>query len=132
MRVVIAVLFLLFGISVAHADSTALGGIVSSAAEGKMEGVLVSATKLDNTITVTVVSDAEGRYRFPDTKLPPGRYTLAIRAIGYALDDAPSATILAGKTAEADLRLAKSGARAATRSSASLPRGITPTNSCKC
>ncbi|HEX3972904.1 MAG TPA: carboxypeptidase regulatory-like domain-containing protein [Stellaceae bacterium] len=107
MRVVFVALFLLLGMGVAQADTTALSGTVSSSAEGKMEGVLVSATKTDNTITVTVVSDAQGRYRFPATKLAPGSYTLDIRAIGYVLGNAPSVTFAAGKTAQADLRLAK-------------------------
>jgi virginiamycin B lyase len=69
--------------------------------------VLVSATKADNTITVTVVSDAEGRYRFPATKLPAGQYAIDIRAIGYVLGNPPDVTIAQGKTARADLRLAK-------------------------
>ncbi|HEX4193774.1 MAG TPA: carboxypeptidase-like regulatory domain-containing protein, partial [Stellaceae bacterium] len=72
MRIFFAALFLLLGMGVAQADTTTLSGTVSSSAEGKMEGVLVSATKADNSITVTVVSDAQGRYRFPETKLPPG------------------------------------------------------------
>jgi virginiamycin B lyase len=107
MRVVFAFLFLLLGAGVARADGAALSGTVSSSVEGKMEGVLVSTTKSDNTITVTVVSDAQGRYRFPDAKLAPGQYTLDIRAIGYVLGDAPDVTIAKGKTAQANLRLAK-------------------------
>ena len=105
MRIVVAVFFLLLGIGVARADTAILSGTISSAAEGKMEGVLVSATKADNTLTVTVVSDAQGRYRFPDAKLPPGQYTLDIRAIGYVLGTAPSVTVAKGNTAQADLRL---------------------------
>jgi hypothetical protein len=35
----------------------ALAGAVSSAEEGMMEGVLVSARRVGSTITVTVVSD---------------------------------------------------------------------------
>src|SRR5262245_51760872 len=107
MRVVFAVLFLLLGVSIARADTAVLSGTVSSAVEGKMEGVLVSATKSDNTITVTVVSDAQGRYRFPDAKLSPGEYTLDIRAIGYVLSNAPTVTISKGKAAKTDLFLAE-------------------------
>src|ERR1051325_8767821 len=51
----------------------ALTGVVTSAAEGAMEGVLVSAKRADSTITVTVVSDDHGRYRFPAAKLQIGR-----------------------------------------------------------
>src|SRR5438876_186011 len=61
---------------------TALTGEVISSEGGAMEGVLVSARKVGSTITVTVVSDAQGRYRFPASKLDPGRYELGIRAVG--------------------------------------------------
>jgi streptogramin lyase len=109
MRIVIIGLLLLLGLAPARAETgaAALTGSVSSAAEGKMEGVLVSAARQDGAITVTVVSDAQGRYRFPAAKLPPGTYTLAIRAIGYVLDRAPDVMIAAGKPARADLGLAK-------------------------
>ena len=50
----------------------ALTGLVSSADEGPMEGVLVSAKKDGSTITITVVTDAEGRYSFPADRLAPG------------------------------------------------------------
>ena len=72
--------------SPAQAQSAALAGQVSSAAEPAMEGVLVSAKKADSTVTVTVVSDGKGRYSFPADRLEPGRYTISIRAIGYKLD----------------------------------------------
>src|SRR5471032_2779514 len=58
---------------------SALTGQVSSAAEGAMEGVLVSAKKVDSNITVTVVSDKSGRYTFPANRLDAGQYTLRIR-----------------------------------------------------
>ena len=43
----------------------ALTGQVTSGEEGPMEGVLVSAKKAGSTITITVVSDAQGNYSFP-------------------------------------------------------------------
>src|SRR4051794_21105008 len=49
-----------------------LSGTITSAEEGAMEGVLVSAKRVGSTITVTVASDAEGRYAFPAAKLEPG------------------------------------------------------------
>jgi virginiamycin B lyase len=64
----------------------ALTGLVSSADETAMEGVLVSATKAGSNITVTVVTGADGRYSFPANRLGPGQYTLAVRAVGYELD----------------------------------------------
>jgi streptogramin lyase len=93
---------------VAQRDSAvALTGLVSSAEEGPMEGVLVSARRTGSTITTTVVSDAEGRYRFPRARLEPGEYTLRIRAIGYDLAHAPSARIGNRSESTIDLKLDK-------------------------
>ena len=49
----------------AQGPVAALTGLVSSADEPTMEGVLVSATKAGSNITVTVVTGADGRYSFP-------------------------------------------------------------------
>ena len=92
----------------AHAQaSAALSGLVSSAEEGRMEGVVVTATKDGATISVSVVSDAQGRYAFPAARLEPGRYTLKARAAGYELDGAPAADVAAGGGAQADVKLKK-------------------------
>jgi virginiamycin B lyase len=64
----------------------ALSGLVSSTDDAAMEGVLVSATRTGSNITVTVVTGADGRYSFPADRLGPGQYRLAVRAIGYELD----------------------------------------------
>jgi streptogramin lyase len=100
---------LLFGIfsAPAHAQAPALAGQVSSAEEGAMEGVLVSAKRAGSTITVTVVSDKQGRYSFPASRLEPGTYALKIRAVGYELDRPVSVNLAKGKTAAADLALRK-------------------------
>ena len=74
-------------------------------AEPAMEGVLVSAKKAGSTVTVTVVSDEQGRYSFPADRLEPGRYTISIRAIGYKLDGPKTADVAAGAAATADLKL---------------------------
>jgi len=86
---------------------TALSGLVSSAEEGPMEGVLVTARRDGATMAITVVSNAQGRYSFPAAKLAPGHYTLAIRAIGYDLDGKATAAVAAGNAASADLKLTK-------------------------
>ena len=83
--VVAAFALLLASIQAAPCLAQTLTGTVGSAAEGAMEGVLVSAQEAGSPITVTVVSDALGRFRFPDGRLSPGHYTLRIRATGYDL-----------------------------------------------
>jgi hypothetical protein len=62
---------------------SALAGKVTSQEEGAMEGVLVSAKRAGSTMTITVVSDAQGQYSFPRDRLDPGKYSVAIRAVGY-------------------------------------------------
>jgi streptogramin lyase len=88
-------------------NAAALTGRVTSAEEGAMEGVLVSAKKTGSTITITVVTDKDGRYSFPAGKLEPGTYALKIRAIGYDLDNGKSVEIAAQKATSYDLRLKK-------------------------
>ena len=88
------------------AQSAALTGQVSSAEEGPMEGVLVSAKKDGGTITITVVTDKDGRYSFPAGKLEPGPHALRVRAVGYDLDG-PNKVDVGKETATADLKLRK-------------------------
>src|SRR5262245_34996669 len=72
-----ALVFLVLGSASFRAQAQiALSGLVSSSEEGAMEGVLVSAKKEGATITTTVVSDVQGRYRFPSARIEPGKYTI--------------------------------------------------------
>src|SRR5262245_56987386 len=93
---VAAIATLVFGLC--HADvagAQALSGTVSSAAEGRMEGVLVSVKKDGSSKTITVVSDAQGTYRFPVGRLEAGTYAVSIRAVGYDLAS-PSTVAVTG------------------------------------
>jgi virginiamycin B lyase len=92
-------------LSVQAQTPIALTGQVSSTAEGAMEGVIVSARRNGSTITISVVSDDKGKFSFPAAKLEPGRYSLAIRAVGYDLEGPGNAEVVAGTTATADLKL---------------------------
>ncbi len=87
-------------------SGAALSGQVSSAEEGAMEGVVVSARRDGASYTISVVSDDQGRYSFPADRLEPGNYALDIRAVGFELDGSISADVVAGSTASADLALA--------------------------
>jgi streptogramin lyase len=109
MRTHLLLLAVSFGFAIVLLGQTqspgTLSGQVTSAAEGPMEGVLVSAKKADSTITVTVVTDNQGRYRFPAAKLDPGQYSLRIRAVGYELEAPHTIDVVQGKPAKEDLRL---------------------------
>src|SRR5438874_223405 len=94
--------------SVAWAEAdAALTGVVSSEAEGRMEGVVVTAHRPGAIVQVSVTTDAEGRYSFPRNRLQPGAYTLDIRAVGYDIDSPARATVANGKAAAADIKLKK-------------------------
>ena len=86
--------------------AAALSGTVTSAAEGPMEGVLVTAKKDGSTIAVTVVTDAKGQYSFPADRLTAGHYAIATRAIGYDLNG-PKAVDIAAGGSKADIKLDK-------------------------
>jgi len=85
----------------------ALTGVVTSAEEGAMEGVLVSAKKNGTNITITVVTDAQGRYRFPRAKIDAGQYAMRIRAAGYDLTGRVTAEVSAQHPTPLDLNLRK-------------------------
>jgi virginiamycin B lyase len=91
----------------AHSQTaTSLTGVVSSDAEGPMEGVVVKAKKAGGTITISVVSDEHGRYSFPADRLKPGQYNITVRAATYDLPN-KSTDVTVGKNTTADLKLVK-------------------------
>src|SRR5213594_1354843 len=98
--------------------STALTGRVSSAEEGAMEGVVVSAKKAGSTVTVSVVSDAQGRFSFPSAKLVSGHYALRVRATGWELEVPVSVEVTLALPSVADLKLRKARNLAAQMSNA--------------
>src|SRR5438132_6882763 len=91
----------------ANAQVAPLKGQVSSADESAMEGVLVSAKRDGASVTVTVVTDKQGRYSFPAGRLGPGHYSLRVRAVGYDLDSSATAAVVANASATVDLKLRK-------------------------
>jgi virginiamycin B lyase len=85
----------------------ALTGTVSSDAEGNMEGVVVTAVKPGSIVQVSVTTDAQGRYTFPEKRLEPGEYTISIRAAGYDINSPTKATVAPEKTTTTDIKLNK-------------------------
>ena len=83
----------------------ALVGQVTSTAEGPMEGVVVTAKRHGSTIATSVVSDADGRYRFSAHRLQAGPHALGIRAVGYDLAGPRAVDVGASGTTTVDLTL---------------------------
>jgi streptogramin lyase len=93
-----------------HAQSAtppALSGQVTSTEEGAMEGVVVSAKKDGSAISVSVITNAAGRFAFPAGRLAPGHYALKARAAGYALDGETGVDIASGQEAKTAIKLVK-------------------------
>ena len=95
---------MLFAAPHAFAAASALSGKVTSAKEGAMEGVLVTAKKDGANMSLTVVSDEKGQYAFPAGRLTPGHYRLTVRAAGYILEG-PRAVDVAANGTSADVKL---------------------------
>jgi virginiamycin B lyase len=113
---------------VAAQTAPALTGQVTSDAEGKMEGVVVSAKKAGSTVTVSVISDAQGRYSFPADRLSPGHYAINIRAVGYDLNSATSANVTGKDATTVDLKLRQTRNLAAQMSNAEWMASIPGTD----
>src|SRR6266480_3297801 len=105
------IFLLLLFCGLVHAET--LSGRVTSAEEGAMEGVLVSAKQTGSSVTISVVSDAQGRYGFPASRLQAGTYSLGIRAVGYELSGPVTIAIAPEQSASVDLRLRKTADLAA-------------------
>ena len=88
-------------------QNAAIEGVVSSEAEGLMEGVVVSARKPNGIVMVSVVTDEKGKFAFPKDRLETGDYNIMIRAVGYDLPAKLNATVAADKPANLDIKLRK-------------------------
>src|SRR4029077_11936886 len=73
------------GVRADERTPAALTGQGTSDAEGAMEGVVVTARKDGSIVSTSVTTDAKGHYAFPENRLEPGHYAVAIRAVGYDL-----------------------------------------------
>jgi streptogramin lyase/mono/diheme cytochrome c family protein len=88
---------------IAGAGGTLDGGVKAVTGE-PLEGVAVSARAAGRTVTVTVFTDAAGRYVFP--ALAPGRYAVWAQAEGYRAANGAVAVATA-TNARLDLRIEK-------------------------
>ncbi len=85
----------------------AITGQVTSAEEGPMEGVLVTARRDGAQFAVSVSTNERGIYAFPESRLAPGTYSLQIRAVGYELERPATTDVAAARTATLELKLRK-------------------------
>ena len=97
--------FILISLQSSHAAE--LHGVVSSSAEGMMEGVLVTARREGSTISHTVATRADGTFSFSGDILSAGKHVLSVRAIGYEIDGAVPSVTISNEAARSVLKLRK-------------------------
>lgn len=85
----------------------AIEGTLKDASGGVLPGATVEARHLATNAVQTVVSDANGIYRFP--ALPPGRLTITATLSGFTPAKRENIELLAGQILKADLTMAVSG-----------------------
>ena len=74
-----------FAAQAEHPAAPGLAGRVNSEIEGPMAGVLVRAKGTGSSVSITVVTNHNGEYSFPATRLTPRPYTLDIERLATIL-----------------------------------------------
>src|SRR5947208_17146575 len=85
------------------ADAATLTGTVTGPDGAPLRAVFVQARNAKTKITVSVLSDNQGRYRAED--LGAGDYRISIRATGYSADPKTGLALAADQNATADFKL---------------------------
>src|SRR3989441_1619579 len=73
---------------------------------GRFDGRGVISAREDGlTVSISVVTNAQGRFAFPADRLESGHYTLKARAAGYELDGVKGAAVAAGQETKVEIKL---------------------------
>jgi virginiamycin B lyase len=95
--------------AIASADAATIAGTVTGPDGKGFRGAFVQARNLKTKITVSVLSDNQGKYAIES--LPAGDYRLQLRAIGFKSDPKSGITLAADQNAAYDLALQQSYVR---------------------
>ena len=87
------------------AYSATITGTVKGTDGAPFQGAFVEAQNTKTKITVSVLSDSQGRYRIE--KLPGGEFRMQIRAIGFKADPRTGVNLTADQNASFDFALQK-------------------------
>ena len=91
------------------ASAATITGTVKGPDGAPFKGAFVNAQDTKTRITISVLSDEDGRYHFGN--LPAGSYSLRIRAIGYRSDPRDGVTLAGDQTASFNWSLQKGPVR---------------------
>jgi virginiamycin B lyase len=92
-------------LSASAANAATIAGTVTGPDGAPFRAAFVQARNAATKITVSVLSDTQGRYQVPD--LPAGDYRLSIRAPGYKSDPKTGIKLAADQNAAQDFALQK-------------------------
>src|SRR5688500_10908889 len=105
MTFAVAAVLWIGGRPAAAQGGAALTGTVRSPQESAMEGVVVTARRGGSPISVSVVTDARGKFMFPRSHVQAGRYAVTMRATGYELTVPGTVEVGASRAATLDLNV---------------------------
>src|SRR5438552_9842699 len=90
-------------------DDSTISGTVKNSTGAPYRGAFVRVRNVKTTMTFSVLSDSEGRYRVPN--VPPGDYEVRATAIGYKDDIRAGVTVAANSSPSLDFTLQKGKVR---------------------
>src|ERR1700682_954488 len=85
------------------APASTVSGIVKGPDHATIQGAFVQAQNIKSKITVSVLSDSQGRYRIES--LPAGQYRLQVQALGYRSEPRTGVDLAADQNASFDFSL---------------------------
>ncbi len=106
MKAIASVLFATLLTSLAYgASGGGITGVVKDPSGAPFKGAFVRARNMGKKITISVLSDAQGRYRAPN--VPPGEYEVRTMAIGFKSDPRTGVKVSDGGSTPLDFALEK-------------------------
>ncbi|MDT5295890.1 MAG: hypothetical protein QOJ76_2770 [Acidobacteriota bacterium] len=91
-------------------DDVSFAGVVADQNGAVLPGATVTATRLATNAERATLTDGEGRYRL--VKLEPGAYTLRAARTGFAVEERPEVSTVAGQFVRLDFTLRPAGVAA--------------------
>lgn len=123
--ILLVVPLLSFQISLAQNSQPSLAGIITAPAGTPVPNAKVSATNLATGQVSNTETTASGAYQFEN--LPPGDYDISASALGFS-SQIVKATVVAGRSAKADIALGMAGGTGPSLSDLGFPTSETQAN----
>ncbi len=110
---------LMAGIGMAQSVDAELEGVVKDPAAAAIPNATLTLTNEGTGVARTILSDAEGHYRF--YPVPPGRYSLKVAATGFATSTVTGLDVSIGMRVNRDIPLEVGGTQEAVTVTGEVP-----------